>query len=69
MADEPRIAAAVGVAVVIRDNPALASQIELAMAQAVTDALADGIAMSDTGTIRARMLVARDALLTPAKEN
>lgn len=57
----PKIAEAVG-AISMSPNRLHAKQIEAAMASAVTQALADGVPMSDSETIRVRMLAARDAV-------
>lgn len=43
-------------------HAALGKRIEEAMAAAVRDALDQGIPLSDTATIRARMLAAREAV-------
>lgn len=58
---EPVIVAAVGALSTSRD-PSRAKRIEAAMAAAVTDALAEGITLEDSDTIRARMLAARHAV-------
>lgn len=41
----------------------ISTRVEKAMAQAVADALAEGIPMSDTETIKARMMAARQKVL------
>lgn len=58
---DPVIAAAVGTGAAARD-PSRAKRIEAAMAAAIHDALADGIPLDDSDTLRARMLAARDSV-------
>jgi hypothetical protein len=60
---KPRVAAAVMAAASVRQNPDRAKQIEAAMAQAVRDTLASGVSLSDSNTIRAAMLAARERVL------
>lgn len=57
---EPRIVAGVGIAA-HADDPAVGADVERAMHQAVTDALAEGISLEDSDTIRARIQAAIDA--------
>lgn len=54
---EPVIVAAVAASALARD-PALAKRKEAAMLAAVRDALAEGVSLDDSDTIRARMLAA-----------
>lgn len=56
-------AIAVGVAVRVSRDPALAGRIESAMAQAVRDAMAEGVPLSDADEIRRRMRAAREFTL------
>lgn len=63
---ESKVVTAVGSASTAR-TPYLSKRIEEAMAQAVLDALAEGVPMSDTETIRARQLSARRAVVTAAR--
>lgn len=60
---EPVIVAAVGAgASTTARDPSRAKRIEAAMAAAVRDALAEGVSLSDSDTIRARMLAARESV-------
>lgn len=65
MADDPTIVSAVGTAAAssLRGDVDLAARIEAAMSQAVTQALADGIPIEDSATIKARMMDARAKVL------
>lgn len=56
--EEPGIVAAVGTGAAARD-PSRAQRIEAAMADAIRTALAEGISLEDSVTLRARMLAAR----------
>lgn len=56
------IVEAVGVAV-RSSNVSLGAALEAAMSDAVNQCTDEGIPMSDTDTIRARMIAARDAVL------
>jgi hypothetical protein len=62
---EPKIVEAVGTSAGAAriGGRELSKRIEAAMAQAVTDALAEGISINDTETIKARTLEARAAVL------
>jgi uncharacterized protein HemX len=62
--NKPRVAEAVFAAANVRQNKGRAKQIEAAMSQAVHDALAEGVPMADSDTIRARMLAARARVLS-----
>lgn len=64
---EDGIVEAVGTASSVSGNKDLSKRIEAAMSQAVTDALAEGIAMDDTETIKARIMAARSKVLDEAK--
>jgi hypothetical protein len=71
VATEPAAAPVISEAVgsgsqVVARDPSRAKRIEAAMASAIRDALAEGIALTDTDTIRARMLAARDSVKTGA---
>lgn len=57
---EPRIVAGIGLAA-HADDPAIGAAVERAMQRAVTDALAEGISLEDSDTIRARIQAAIDA--------
>lgn len=63
---ETVVVAAVGTVVQSR-HATLAGRIQKAMSDAVRDALAEGIPMSDSTTIRARMMAAREAVKDDAK--
>lgn len=62
---EPRIVEAVGTAVHASDESrtGLAKEMENAMSKAVLQALADGVAMSDTEEILRRKMAARQEVL------
>jgi hypothetical protein len=62
---EPRIAAAVGTAVGHSSlgGKELTKRLESAMQQAVAEALAEGVSIEDSDTLRERQLAARAAVL------
>jgi hypothetical protein len=57
---EPRIVEAVATMASVKQRPDLARRIEAAMSAAVHECLANGVSLSDTDTIRAAMLAARE---------
>lgn len=57
---EPRIVEAVATMANVKQRPDLARRIEAAMSSAVHECLANGVSLSDTDTIRAAMLAARE---------
>lgn len=65
MADEPTIVSGVGAAASRSSSggPTLAKEIEIAMSDAVKQAMAEGISLDESDEIRARMLAARAAVL------
>lgn len=66
---ESKIVAAVGSAAAAtgKDQSPISKQIEQAMAQAVTDALAEGIDINNSDEIKRRMLAARDSVMAQQK--
>lgn len=62
---EPRIVGAVGTAVGHSSlgGKELTKRLEAAMQQAVAEALAEGISIEDSDTLRARQMAARSAVL------
>lgn len=64
--EKARIAEAVGVSAAAEHDSSLAQRLEDAMAQAVRHAMADGVSLSDTETMRQRMAEARQRVLDEA---
>jgi hypothetical protein len=67
----PKIVAAVGVSSSATakgpNQKALSRHVEAAMQRAVTDAMAEGISVEDSVTMKARMMAARKAVLDAAR--